>query len=115
MAILQFTGVALALLGSLALGAPTSNAVRVSSAKVCDAATTICFQEFSSPQKVSYRIAIPDSATASAPYDVLLQIVAPKAAAGWAAVAWGGQMANNPLTIGWANDKSAVVSSRRAT
>lgn len=85
----------------------------VSSAKSCDAALKVCFAEWVSPQGISYRVALSDSAT-KAPFDVLLSITAPKAT-GWAGVAWGGQMSNNPLTIAWANGAKTVVSSRLAT
>ena len=100
---------------SSTLAAPSPDVQSTAAAaKYCDAATTICYSEYTSPAKVVYRIAIPDTATASAPFDVLLSIVAPTTV-GWAAIAWGGQMANNPLTVGWANGASTVVSSRRAT
>ncbi len=81
--------------------------------KYCDEATTICYSEYKTPQEVTFRIAISDQAKA-APFDVLLSIVAPKSI-GWAGIAWGGVMANNPLTVGWANSDKTVVSSRLAT
>ena len=114
MAILRLVTVTLAALNT-AVAAPSPEVQSTSAAaKYCDAATTICYSEYTSPAKVVYRIAIPDTATATAHFDVLLSIVAPTTV-GWAAIAWGGQMANNPLTIGWANGASTVVSSRRAT
>lgn len=58
------------------------------SAKYCDASTHICYSEFISPEKIAYRFAIPDNATAGN-FDILLQIVAPKTV-GWAGLAWGG-------------------------
>ncbi|KAK3331185.1 hypothetical protein B0H66DRAFT_467792, partial [Apodospora peruviana] len=79
-------------------------------AKYCPGGTPICFSEYTvAAQNLIYRIAIPD--VAAAPFDILLQIVAPKTI-GWAGIAWGGKMSNNPLTIGWASGTSAVVSSR---
>lgn len=79
-------------------------------------AAAACFSEFTvAAQKITYRIAIPEAATASAPFDIYLQIIAPKATAGWAGIAWGGKMSSNPLTIGWAlpnGGNGSVVSSR---
>lgn len=80
--------------------------------KFCPGGTSICFSE-TQVNDLTFRIAIPD--VASAPFDILLQVVAPVATAGWAGLAWGGKMANNPLTVGWANGNGIVVSSRWAT
>lgn len=80
-------------------------------AKYCDDATKVCFSE-ATAGGVTYRAAIPN--VTAAPFDMILQIVAPKSA-GWAAIAWGGQMATNPITLGWPNDKATVVSSRWTT
>ncbi|KAH6628767.1 hypothetical protein F5144DRAFT_655390 [Chaetomium tenue] len=83
-------------------------------AKYCPGGTQICFSEFREPASgISYRIAIPE--VSAAPFDVLLQIVAPVDKAGWAGVAWGGTMNGNPLTVGWPNGDGAVVSSRWST
>jgi hypothetical protein len=102
----------LAVIGTT-VSAPTPEAQQVSAGtKYCDAASTICYSEYTA-SGIAFRIAIPDSATA-APFPVLLQIVAPKAAA-WAGIAWGGAMANNPLTVAWPNGEAVVVSSRSAT
>lgn len=65
-------------------------------------------------QTISYRLAIPDSAAAGSPYDVVIQVVAPLAV-GWAGLAFGGSMVRNPLAVGWASGSTAVVSSRFAT
>ncbi|KAK3356807.1 hypothetical protein B0T25DRAFT_516361 [Lasiosphaeria hispida] len=114
MGFLQLAAAALALTSSASASpVPEPQAVAAVSAKVCDAATTICFSEWTSPEKISYRIAIPDTATAGS-FDVLLQIVAPKTV-GWAGIAWGGVMANNPLGVAWASGASAIVSSRKAS
>lgn len=99
-------------LGNLALTTPVPQGGAGTAAKYCDAATTICYSEWLSPEKIAYRIAIPDTATAGN-FDVLLQISAPKTV-GWAGLAWGGVMVNNPLTVAWANGDTAVVSSRSA-
>ncbi|KAK3290350.1 uncharacterized protein B0H64DRAFT_421180 [Chaetomium fimeti] len=83
-------------------------------AKYCPGGTQICFSEFREPtSNIYYRIAIPE--VSAAPFDVLLQIVAPLDKAGWAGVAWGGKMNGNPLTVGWPSGDSAVVSSRWST
>ena len=78
----------------------------------CDAATSVCYYEVAA-SNATYRVAIPN--VGAAPFDILLQIVAPKSV-GWAGIAWGGHMAQNPLTLGWANgNATTVVSSRWAT
>ncbi|KAK8133450.1 hypothetical protein PG984_005462 [Apiospora sp. TS-2023a] len=89
----------------------TSAISNVLAAQYCDAATSVCYYEVVA-SGAAYRIAVPD--VAAAPFDILLQIAAPKTV-GWAGIAWGGQMALNPLTLGWANGNKAVVSSRWAT
>ncbi|KAI8624153.1 hypothetical protein F5Y19DRAFT_336959 [Xylariaceae sp. FL1651] len=61
---------------------------------------------------ITFRIAIPSPATG--PYDLVFQIISPNAV-GWTGLAWGGQMINCPLTVGWAFGNSAVISVRRAT
>jgi hypothetical protein len=82
--------------------------------KYCPGGTQICFSEFIEPTSgIAYRIAIPE--VSAAPFDVLLQIVAPIDKAGWAAIAWGGAMNRNPLTVAWPNGNTAVVSSRWST
>jgi hypothetical protein len=111
MGFLQLAAAALAL-GSVATSNPVPQGGAVSAAKYCDAATTICYSEWLSPEKIAFRIAIPDTATAGN-FDVLLQIAAPKTV-GWAAIAWGGVMVNNPLTVGWASGDKTIVSSRSA-
>jgi len=80
--------------------------------KYCDAATEICYSEYKTPENIAIRIAIPENATAGN-FDILLQIQAPKTV-GWAGIAWGGVMTNNPLTVAWASGTTSVVSSRRA-
>ncbi|RYP80286.1 hypothetical protein DL770_006285 [Monosporascus sp. CRB-9-2] len=63
---------------------------------------------------ISYRVAIPASATPGQPYDAVLQVVAP-VEVGWAGFAWGGGMTRNPLAVNWASGSTPVVSSRWAT
>ncbi|KAI1082581.1 CBD9-like protein [Whalleya microplaca] len=83
-----------------------------------DGETGFTFSQYSAAytttSSVIFRVAIPSTAAAGTPYDVVIQVVAP-VAAGWAALAWGGSMTNNPLTIGWSNGNSALASVRRAT
>jgi hypothetical protein len=112
MGLLQLAAVALAL-GSVGHSSPVPQGGTAPAAKYCDASTSICYSEYVSQEKIAIRVAIPDTATAGN-FDVLLQIEAPKTV-GWAGVAWGGVMVNNPLTVGWANGTSAVVSSRSAS
>lgn len=47
------------------------------------------------------------------PYDAIISLTAPLATT-WAGFAWGGTMVFNPLTVGWPNGKTSVVSSRFA-
>ncbi|KAK0723637.1 hypothetical protein B0T21DRAFT_385867 [Apiosordaria backusii] len=94
--------------------AKSETSKRQTTTKYCPGNTEICFSEFKVPtHDVIYRIAIPD--VAAAPFDLLLQIVAPVSKAGWAGIAWGGMMATNPLTVAWPNGNTAVVSSRWST
>ncbi|KAK0633793.1 hypothetical protein B0T14DRAFT_409912, partial [Immersiella caudata] len=81
-------------------------------ARYCPGGTDICFSESRvAAHDITFRIAIPEAA--AAPFDVLLQIVAPASVA-WASIAWGGQMTRNPLTVAWPSGQTAVVSSRWA-
>lgn len=80
----------------------------------CDAASGICYLEYSrGPSTPTFRIAVPEAA--APPFDTLLQITAP-AALGWAGFAWGGGMTYNPLTVAWPDGGDGVtVSSRWST
>uniref|UniRef100_L7JF40 Cellobiose dehydrogenase-like cytochrome domain-containing protein n=1 Tax=Pyricularia oryzae (strain P131) TaxID=1143193 RepID=L7JF40_PYRO1 len=75
-------------------------------AKFCDG--QVCYSEFVSPQKIAFRVAIPDTAAQGTNFDMLLQIVAPKTV-GWAGIAWAGRMVNNPLTIAYSDGGSSVT------
>lgn len=105
----------LALSGAQALaGATKRQSTTSATTKYCPGGTEICFSQYEEPASgITYRIAIPE--VSAAPFDILLQIVAPVDKAGWAAIAWGGKMNLNPLTVGWPNGDSAVVSSRWST
>ena len=60
---------------------------------------------------ITWRVAIPN--VAEGPFDVLLQVVAPKTV-GWAGIAWGGGMLYNPISLGWPNANTTVASGRFA-
>jgi len=109
MGLLQVAATALAL-ANVAVASPVKTETRAAAAKYCD--KDVCYSEWVSPEKIAYRIAIPDTATAGN-FDILLQISAPKAV-GWAGLAWGGVMTNNPLAVAWASGSTGIVSSRRA-
>ncbi|KAI1172229.1 actin-domain-containing protein [Nemania sp. FL0916] len=78
-----------------------------------DVDTGITFQSATTGEGITYRLALPADASAEAPYDVLIQIVAP-IEYGWVGWAWGGAMTYNPLTLVWANGDTATYSSRQA-
>lgn len=80
-------------------------------AQYCDPVTSVCYSETKAGD-LYVRVAIP--AVNQDPFDLLLQLVAPKSAAGWAGIAWGGKMTKNPITLAWANGNTTVVSSRWA-
>ncbi|KAI1142106.1 iron reductase domain protein [Hypoxylon sp. FL0543] len=96
-----------ALLAGRSITAPTA-----ATAKYCDESTGVCYSEVSvGVAPITWRIAIP--AVGEGPFDVLLQVVAPKSV-GWAGLAWGGGMLYNPISVGWANGDSTVASGRFA-
>lgn len=103
---------ATAALGAATLGAAASVPALQRRQTTCDADTGMCFAE-ATGSGILYRVGLPN--VDAAPFDVLLQVVAPRSV-GWAGIAWGGQMTYNPLTVNWANgDSDVVVSSRWAT
>ena len=105
--------VAVAMLGAPFAGSSVLEPRQATTTKYCNADFgNVCYAQYSGPNNVVYRVALPD--TASAPFDTLVQITAP-VKLGWAAIAWGGSMANNPLTVVWPNGDGAVISSRWAT
>lgn len=108
------TSIGGAVANGVALGARQEADAAGASHRYCPGGTDVCFSEFVTPtDDIVFRIAIPD--VASAPFDMLVQIVAPISTAGWVGVAWGGVMTGNPLTVAWPNGDGAVVSSRWAT
>ncbi|KAI8630702.1 iron reductase domain protein [Xylariaceae sp. FL1651] len=107
MRLLQIAHTVVALAGAT-LSAPASPSVQF-----CDPGTSVCYSSSTvGVAPISYRLAIPN-VTAS-PFDILLQIVAPRTAA-WAGLAFGGHMINNTLAMAWANGNTSVISSRWAT
>ncbi len=85
---------------------------QVDSKTACDAVTKICYSTYLAPESgISIGIALPMNV--SDPYDAIISITAPLATT-WAGFAWGGTMVFNPLTVGWPNGNTAVVSSRFA-
>ncbi|KAF2022307.1 iron reductase domain protein [Aaosphaeria arxii CBS 175.79] len=104
-----------ALVGST-LGRPAAQ--EDSAVSYVDAETGFTFSEYKVAYSLSgnvvFRVATPAAAVQGQPFDIVLQIVSPTSG-GWAAVAWGGSMVKNPITMGWANGQSTVVSSRWAS
>ncbi|KAI1762854.1 iron reductase domain protein [Hypoxylon sp. FL1150] len=100
---------AVALAGS-STAAPVTAAT--AAAQYCDK-TGVCYSEVTvGVAPITWRIAIP--AVEQGPFDVLLQVIAPRSV-GWAGLAWGGGMLYNPITLAWANGNSTVGSARFAS
>ncbi|KAH7412545.1 hypothetical protein BKA64DRAFT_331027 [Cadophora sp. MPI-SDFR-AT-0126] len=78
-----------------------------------DSDTGFLFQQYNAAYKIgttiAYRVALPSQINAT--YPVVVQIAAP-VEVGWAGLAWGGSMINNPLMACWANGASSTISSR---
>lgn len=80
---------------------------------VYDALTKITYSSYTNPETgISFGVALP--LNVSDPYDAVISVTAPVSNTTWAGFAWGGTMVWNPLTLGWPNGNSAVVSSRFA-
>jgi hypothetical protein len=62
---------------------------------------------------ITYRTAVPNPANTTA-FDIVVQVTAPLGV-GWAGLAWGGGMLNDPLAVSWQSGSSVVVSSRYST
>ncbi|KAI1346709.1 hypothetical protein F5Y01DRAFT_330472 [Xylaria sp. FL0043] len=99
-----------ALLGS------ASEGLAADTTTVQDPETGFTFSDYQAQfvigQSITFRVAVPSPAPAN--YDLVFQIIAPNAV-GWAGLAWGASMINDPLTIGWAYSNQGVVSVRRTT
>ncbi|KAL2076128.1 hypothetical protein VTL71DRAFT_1071 [Oculimacula yallundae] len=81
-----------------------------------DSDTGFLFQQYNAAYKIgssiAYRVALPSQINST--YPVIVQIAAPLEV-GWAGLAWGGSMINNPLMACYANGASVTISSRYAT
>ncbi|KAL2131955.1 hypothetical protein VTI74DRAFT_4410 [Chaetomium olivicolor] len=66
-------------LWNIGVGSPVPQGGAASAAKYCDPLTTICYSEWLSLEKIAFRIAIPDTATAGN-FDVLLKLLLPRLA-----------------------------------
>jgi len=61
---------------------------------------------------ITYRVAVPDDAQNYAAFDVVVQVIIPNDV-GWAGLAWGGSMTNNPLLVAWRGSSNNVILSPR--
>ncbi|KAK8096598.1 Cellobiose dehydrogenase [Apiospora kogelbergensis] len=100
-------------IATVTAGLAGSAAAQAESVPYTDAETGIAFQSYPSADGVEFRVALPATIEAGKPYDVILQVEAPKSL-GWIGWAWAGQMTYNPLTIIWANGDQVMHSSRMA-
>ncbi|KAI0406938.1 iron reductase domain protein [Xylaria palmicola] len=97
----------------MALAGATFSAPATPSALYCDPGSEVCYSSSTvGIAAISYRLAIPN--VTATPFDLLLQIVAPRTAQ-WAGIAFGGHMINNTIAMAWANGNTSVISSRWAT
>ncbi|KAK7995685.1 hypothetical protein PG990_014458 [Apiospora arundinis] len=100
-------------IAAVAAGLVGSAAAQAESVPYTDAETGIVFQQYPSADGIQFRVALPGTIEAGQPYDVILQIEAPKSI-GWVGWAWAGQMTYNPLTVIWPNGDQVMHSSRMA-
>ncbi|RYP66945.1 hypothetical protein DL771_007519 [Monosporascus sp. 5C6A] len=106
------TATVLALLIGGGSAAPPIASTTAAASQYCDGETGVCYSEATvGVAPIKWRVAIP--AVTSGPFDILLQVVAPRTV-GWAGIAWGGGMLYNPLSLGWANGNTSVSASRFA-
>lgn len=85
----------------------------VTTSAVVDPLTGLTFASLSVGGDMGFRVAVPATKSTGS-YQAVVQIMAP-VKTGWAALAWGGGMTNNPLTVAWVNGNNVTVSSRFAT
>ncbi|KAH8166435.1 hypothetical protein CIB48_g1797 [Xylaria polymorpha] len=110
MGLLQVAVAIMALTGA-GISAPAAPAAP--SVQYCDPESDVCYSSSTvGIAAISYRLAIPN--VTATPFDIILQIVAPKTAQ-WAGLAFGGHMINNTIAMAWANGNTSVVSSRWAS
>jgi len=104
----------------LVVGLPTTDVnpierrQKIAVGRYCSPQTSLCYVDYTTDVRSSFRIAIPDTATTAGAFDVAIQIVGP-ANQGWVGLSWGGSMTDAPLTVAWQNGQTAVLSSRWAT
>lgn len=109
MGLIARLAIAAAALAGNGIAAPVTAAT--AAAQYCDE-TGVCYSEVTvGVAPITWRIAIP--AVEQGPFDVLLQVIAPKSV-GWAGLAWGGGMLYNPISLAWANGNSTIGSARFA-
>jgi hypothetical protein len=77
--------------------------------RTCDALSR-CFFTYTTDTGVSFGLAL-DANSTKAPFDVIVQLTAPKEV-GWLGFAWGGSMTYNPLAIVWPNGNNVSITSR---
>lgn len=99
---------------ALARSVDAQASMRVPLTRACSQRTQLCYAEYMTTEGAAYRVAVPSNAVAGQPYDVALQIVAPRTMT-WAAIGWGGSMVNNPLIVGYPNGQNITVSPRWTT
>lgn len=102
------------LASAAAIHDPRQAAAAPKTARYCDTSlgTSVCYSEFTAATSGTvFRFAIPE--VQKAPFDTLVQVVAP-VAVGWAGLAFGGSMVQNPLALLWVNGDKGVASSRWA-
>ncbi|CAK7226383.1 hypothetical protein SCUCBS95973_006181 [Sporothrix curviconia] len=83
-------------------------------AQFCDGSmgANVCYSQFTtSTSGTVFRLAIPE--VQKAPFDTLIQVVAP-VSVGWAGLAFGGPMVQNPLALMWVDNGKGIASSRLA-
>ncbi|ERS98681.1 CBD9-like protein [Sporothrix schenckii 1099-18] len=98
---------------------PTSAAPNADTSVYHDSETGFTFTQYNGKYTlnnaaITFRVAVPSGVPANTNFDVVLQIVAPRDV-GWAGLAWGGGMTQNPLAAAWGTSTGAIISSRWAT
>ncbi|KAI1188584.1 hypothetical protein F5B17DRAFT_451603 [Nemania serpens] len=104
----------LGLASLVALLGCASEGLAADSYVVRDGETGFTFSEYQAAYAIgsyiTYRVAVPSPADAG--YDLVYQVIAPNNV-GWAGLAWGATMTNNPLTVNWNYQNTGVASVRR--
>ncbi|PKS10108.1 hypothetical protein jhhlp_001858 [Lomentospora prolificans] len=92
---------------------PIEKRQKITTGRWCSPLTKLCYMDYATDVRTSFRIAIPDTATVGAAFDIAIQIVAP-VNQGWTGLSWGGTMTDAPITLAWQNGQAPVLSSRWA-